>query len=116
MGRREHQRWRDLDDSPERDLLLYELGPREGRGPKRKGPIGRRRSDERILEDVGRALRAHPEIDASEIAVAVRDGEITLRGAVSERSARRLAQEALERLPGVRDVRNEIRLDAQAAR
>ena len=77
-----------------------------------RGPKNYRRSDERIQEDVNQALCDHPDLDASEIEVAVKNGEVTLRGTVPDRYSKRLAEEAIERLPGVADVRNEIRMSA----
>jgi hypothetical protein len=78
-----------------------------------KGPKGYQRSDERVLEDVCEALERHPRIDASEIEVTCSQGEITLRGSVDSRQTRRLAEEAIEELPGVRDVHNELRAQSQ---
>ncbi len=68
-----------------------------------------RRSDERIREDVCEILTQHGQIDASEVEVDVRDGEVTLRGTVDSRRTRRLAEEAVEDIPGVKDVHNELR-------
>lgn len=79
-------------------------GPHAGKGPKNY-----RRSDERILDDVCQALERHPAIDASEIEVSCRNGEITLAGSVDTRRTRRLAEEVIEDLPGVRDVHNQLR-------
>jgi hypothetical protein len=85
-------------------------GPHAGKGPK-----GWSRSDERILDDACEALERHPEIDASEIEVTCSGGEITLRGTVDSRHTKRLAEQAIEELPGVRDVRNELRAQPQTA-
>ena len=79
-------------------------GPHAGKGPK-----GYRRSDERIAEDVNQALADDPELDATEIEVSAKDGEVTLRGTVSDRQSKRRAEECVEHLPGVQDVRNELR-------
>jgi len=93
------------------DLGWQESGSRgqfSGRGPK-----GYRRSDDRITEDVNEALSQHPEIDASEIEVKVNNGEVTLSGTVSERQFKRMAEDVVERCPGVHDVRNEIRVQSE---
>jgi hypothetical protein len=37
------------------------------------------------------------------------EGEIVLRGSVPDRRTKRLAEDAIENLPGVKDVRNELR-------
>jgi hypothetical protein len=79
-------------------------GPHAGKGPK-----GYRRSDERVLEDACQTLERHPRIDASEISVTVDGGVIVLSGTVDSRETKRLAEQAVEDLPGVRDVRNELR-------
>ncbi|HTO09593.1 MAG TPA: BON domain-containing protein [Myxococcota bacterium] len=92
---------------------------REWGGPERDrrgrftgvGPKGYRRSDERIREDACQALCDHPDLDATDIEVLVKNGEVTLQGTVSDRHAKRLAEEALEDLPGVQDVRNELRMN-----
>jgi osmotically-inducible protein OsmY len=83
--------------------------PQQGRFTGR-GPKGWQRSDQSILERVNETLEQHPEIDASEIEVQCEGGEIVLRGTVDERRAKRLAEDAIENLPGVKDVRNEIRV------
>src|SRR4051812_40409850 len=71
-----------------------------------RGPKGYRRADERIEEDVNEALTDSPDLDASEIEVKVSNGEVTLSGTVTERSAKRMAEDIAERCSGVKDVRN----------
>jgi osmotically-inducible protein OsmY len=75
-----------------------------------RGPRNYQRSDERIREDVNERLTIDPRIDASEIDVRVQNGEVTLSGTVDDRRTRRLAEEIIEDLPGVRDVRNDLRV------
>jgi len=75
-----------------------------------RGPKGYRRADERIEEDVNEALTESPELDASEIDVKVSNGEVILSGTVTERSAKRVAEDIAESCSGVKDVRNEIRV------
>ncbi|WP_373998435.1 BON domain-containing protein [Bdellovibrio bacteriovorus] len=70
------------------------------------GPKNYRRTDERIYEDVCEVLSRHPDIDASEIEVSVRDGIVFLDGTVETRRVRQLAQEIIDGLPGVEDVEN----------
>lgn len=77
-----------------------------------KGPKGYQRSDERIREDVSEALSQHGEIDASEIEVQVRGGEVTLTGTIDNREAKRAAEEAAEQCSGVKDVQNRIRVQS----
>jgi hypothetical protein len=75
-----------------------------------RGPRNYQRSDERIREDVNECLTADPRIDASDIDVRVQNCEVTLSGTVDDRRTRRLAEEIIEDLPGVRDVKNELRV------
>lgn len=75
-----------------------------------RGPKGYSRSDERIREDVCERLAWHPEIDASEIEVTVKDGEVTLSGTVDERRQKRLAEDVAELVLGVTDVSNRVRI------
>jgi osmotically-inducible protein OsmY len=82
-----------------------ERGRFSGRGPK-----GWQRSDERIREDVSERLADHPDVDASEIEVTVKGGEVTLTGTVDERHAKRIAEDVAESVSGVREVHNQIRV------
>ena len=80
-----------------------------------RGPKGYRRSDERIREDVCEMLTRDPSIDASDIEVAVKEGEVTLTGNVSDRRMKHLAEDCAERCSGVRDVTNNIRVRREAS-
>jgi osmotically-inducible protein OsmY len=75
-----------------------------------KGPKGWQRSDERIREEVNETLARHPEIDASEIEVRVEKGEVTLTGTVDDRRTKRLAEDIVERVFGVKDVENKVKV------
>lgn len=75
-----------------------------------KGPKGYARSDDRIKEDVCDCLSDDPMIDAGEIEVQVKQGEVTLSGTVSDRLAKRHAEDMIERLSGVKHVQNNIRV------
>lgn len=75
-----------------------------------KGPKNFRRSDERIREEVCQALTDHADIDASEVEVEVKDGVVTISGEVESRHAKRMVEEAIEYMPGVKDVQNELRM------
>lgn len=80
-----------------------------------KGPKGWQRSDERIKEEVCETLARHPEIDASDIEVNVQNCEVTLTGTVTEREAKRIAEDAVERVFGVKDVQNQIKVKPDGA-
>ena len=75
-----------------------------------RGPKGYRRSDERIREDVCDRLADDPRVDASEIEVAVKDGEVTLTGSVNDRHAKRRSEDVASQISGVRDVQNLLRV------
>jgi hypothetical protein len=75
-----------------------------------KGPKNYVRSDERIHEDVCEALTHHPYVDASDIEVTVRDGEVTLTGTVDARMVKRAAEDACDHVRGVQDVHNHLRV------
>lgn len=80
-------------------------------GPHRgKGPVGYQRSDERIRELVCEALADDDQIDASQIHVAVKDGEVTLSGTVDNRRIRREAEDCVSTISGVRDVQVQLRV------
>jgi ribosomal protein L18E len=81
----------------------YGAGQYSGRGPK-----GYKRSSERILEDVAERLTRDPDVDASEIEVAVDNDVVVLRGKVYDRGQKRAAEDVAETVSGVRDVRNEL--------
>lgn len=75
-----------------------------------RGPRNYQRSDERIREDIVDRLTDDHRVDASDIDVQVRNGEVTLSGDVHDRRMRRAAEECIEDLPGVRDVHNNLRV------
>jgi hypothetical protein len=77
-----------------------------------KGPKNYRRCDDNICEEVCQRLSDDPDVDATDIEVSVRDGEVTLSGVVDGRSMKRAAEDCVENVSGVRDVHNEIRIRA----
>jgi osmotically-inducible protein OsmY len=80
-------------------------GPFTGRGPR-----GYQRSDERIKEDINDRLTMHGRVDASEIDVQVANREVTLTGSVSNREAKRMAEDVAESVQGVSEVHNQLRV------
>jgi hypothetical protein len=83
----------------------------EARGPHYgKGPKGYKRSDERIREDVCDAVAQQGFIDATDVEVKVEGGVVVLSGTVGRRDEKRGLEELVERVYGVDEVRNEIRL------
>lgn len=79
-------------------------------GHRGKGPAGYTRSDERIREMVCEALSDDDRVDASNIEVTVKNGEVTLTGSVDDRQSKRMAEECVENLSGVKDVQNQLRV------
>jgi osmotically-inducible protein OsmY len=80
-------------------------GPHRGRGPKNY-----QRSDERIREEIIDRLTDDPDVDASEIEVEVKSGEITLMGMVDERNSKRRAEDIAESVSGVTQVENRLKV------
>ncbi|WP_437738866.1 BON domain-containing protein [Sorangium sp. So ce1335] len=52
----------------------------------------------------------HPDLDASDVEVKVQSGEVVLSGTVRERRFKHQLEALAERVSGVTEVRNEIRL------
>ena len=77
-----------------------------------RGPRGYQRSDDRIREDVCDRLCEDPWVDASEIDVTVRSGEVTLAGNVRERADKRRVEDVIENVSGVREVHNNLHVGA----
>ena len=65
-----------------------------------------------IIEEVRAALRRDPRIaHAAQVAVAEREGRVTLRGTVRSIHQRRTAVEIAKSVPGVRAVEDGLRID-----
>jgi osmotically-inducible protein OsmY len=75
-----------------------------------RGPRGYTRGDERIREDVCDRLTEEPRIDASDIEVQVASGEVTLEGSVRTREEKRFTEDVVERIVGVREVNNHLKV------
>ena len=84
-------------------------------GHRGRGPKNYVRSDERIREDVNDRLSDDRHLDASDIDVTVKDGEVTLNGTVNERMAKRHAEDLVEHVSGVKHVQNNLRVNTQGA-
>jgi osmotically-inducible protein OsmY len=78
-----------------------------------RGPKGYRRSDERVTEEINDRLTDHPAIDAENIDVSVKDGEVTLSGTVDDRHAKRMAEDVAWQVGGVAEVSNQLRIKRQ---
>lgn len=75
-----------------------------------KGPSGYTRSDERIRDDANDRLTDDRRVDASNVTVTVASGEVTLDGTVSNREAKRRAEDCVEDISGVKHVQNNLRV------
>src|SRR5438105_4418203 len=75
-----------------------------------RGPVGYKRSDERIYEEINDHLTEHSYIDATEIVVTVKDGEVTLEGTVPDRDQKYYAEEVAEKIDGVTGVNNLLKI------
>ena len=114
------QRWREEDYWPTfgGENFGGEGGPVDWMHPGQPGPLagvrprGYKRSDDRIAEDVAERSTRHSMIDASDIHVAVKDGEVTLTGTVENRHMKRIADDEANSVWGVKDVHNQIRIKA----
>lgn len=75
-----------------------------------RGPKGYRRSDERVREDICEQLMRRDDIDASEVTVEVKEGMVTLQGAVPERRMKHAIEDVVDASMGVHDIDNRIRV------
>ena len=80
-------------------------GPHSGRGPRNY-----QRSDERIREDLCERFTQHSYLDPSDIDIRVQNGQVTLDGSVSDRQAKRTAEDIAEGVSGVTEVQNRLRI------
>ncbi|HEX7155133.1 MAG TPA: BON domain-containing protein [Thermoanaerobaculia bacterium] len=88
--------------------LAREIEPAGRTSFRGRGPKNWRRSDERIREDVAERLTEHHDVDATDVDIEVKDGEVTLSGHVSTRLQKRLAEEIALHCSGVHDVHNRL--------
>ena len=77
--------------------------------PTGRAPRGYVRSDERIKEDLCDRLM-HSWIDAEDVDIQVRSGEVTLAGTVEDRASKRAIEDFADEILGVKDVHNQIRV------
>lgn len=98
--------------SRSRDYQSYGENEQQQRGQySGRGPKGYQRSKDRIEEEINDMLTADPELNAEEIKVTVDDNrEVTLRGHCDSRAAKRRAEDICERVAGVTDVNNQLKV------
>lgn len=78
-------------------------GPHVGKGPRNYS-----RTDDHIYEIACERMTEHGQLDAHDIEVEVENGEVTLTGSVPNRRAKRLAEDIVDSVYGVRDVHNRL--------
>jgi hypothetical protein len=83
-------------------------------GHRGRGPKGYQRSDTRIADDLNDRLTDDAYLDASEIEVSVKDGEVTLSGLVARREDKRRAEDLADNISGVGHVQNNLRVRPSA--
>lgn len=88
-------------------------GYRGGQSFRGRGPKNYTRSDERIREDLNEQLMDADDIDASDVSIEVKDGVVSLSGSVEQRWAKHRIEDMADDCSGVRDVRNEIRVQSR---
>ncbi len=76
-----------------------------------RGPKDYKRSDERISEEIHECFSRHHELDATEIQIEVKNGEVTIRGTVDQRFEKRIAEDLVDEVSGVKHVQNMIRIN-----
>ena len=79
------------------------------------GPRDYVRADERIREELNEYLTDADDLDASGVTVEVAEGVATLGGSVPQRRMKHRAEDIAVASNGVRDVRNEIQVNALEA-
>lgn len=79
-------------------------------------PTTQTRNDELIRDDVAFELKWDPKITSRDIAVAVKDGVVTLSGFVPSYFEKEAAEKAAKRVFGVRGVANDIQVKLPLAR
>lgn len=98
------------DEEAERRRRMDRQSSGEHRG---KGPKGYHRSDDRIREDVNDRLSDDPYLDASDIEVKVENNDVVLTGTVISREDKRRAEDLAERVSGVSNVENRLRVGSE---
>ena len=68
------------------------------------------KTDRQLHEDVLNELAFEPRVDHRDIAIAVRDGIVTLRGNVPSLAQKWAAQDAVKRVDGVRGIAQELQI------
>jgi osmotically-inducible protein OsmY len=81
-----------------------------------KGPKGYTRSDERLKEDISERLTRDPNVDASDIGIDARNGNVTLTGSVADRRTKHYVEDLCEDCYGVQDIDNRLTVRPRSSR
>jgi hypothetical protein len=76
------------------------------------GPKNWKISDEKLHDRVCEVLLKSSEVDASEIDVVVEDAVVTLKGSISSKGMRRVAEDLVGSIPGVVDVFTQLKIES----
>jgi len=72
-------------------------------------PRSYQRSDESLLEAISEALTWSPDVDATDITIAVKNGDVILSGTVPDRTMIYIVDELLEEIYGIKNIDNHIK-------
>lgn len=75
------------------------------------GPQNYIRADDRVLDEVHEQLTADHQVDARHIDIRVASGVVSLTGRVSDKAMKYRAEEIAERVAGVKEVDNRIKIE-----
>jgi osmotically-inducible protein OsmY len=67
-------------------------------------------SDDRIYDQVRQRLANDPDVKGGGFDVTVKDGEVTLKGTVNDKSAREKAEKIAKKVKGVTKVDNQLKI------
>lgn len=70
-------------------------------------------SDDKIYDQVRLKLVSDPDVKGGGLEVVVKDGAVTLRGAVTSEKGRQKAERLAKKVKGVRSVANELTIKVQ---
>jgi hypothetical protein len=87
-------------------------GPWNTQRLERRGrpPRNYRRSDERIRDEMCELIARQTDVDASEVDIEVMSGVVTMTGVVEDRAAKRELEDVAERVFGVADIHNNLKV------
>jgi osmotically-inducible protein OsmY len=75
-----------------------------------QGSQFRRRSDDKIHEEIWELLSNNADLDATEVELHVESGAVTLTGTVDSRDAKWLTEDLATSVTGVREVNNRLKV------